>query len=65
MAWCRERLAHFKCPRDVHFVAELPRNATGKLLKTGCARSSRASRAESFALSRAAASRVRSRAPKS
>jgi fatty-acyl-CoA synthase len=34
VAWCRERLAHFKCPRDVHFVAELPRNATGKLLKT-------------------------------
>ncbi|SHV23021.1 acyl-CoA synthetase (AMP-forming)/AMP-acid ligase II [Mycobacteroides abscessus subsp. abscessus] len=34
VAWCRERLAHFKCPRDVHFVDELPRNATGKLLKT-------------------------------
>ena len=34
VAWCRERLAHFKCPRDVHFVTELPRNATGKLLKT-------------------------------
>jgi fatty-acyl-CoA synthase len=32
--WCRERLAHFKCPREVHFVDELPRNATGKLLKT-------------------------------
>jgi fatty-acyl-CoA synthase len=32
--WCRDRLAHFKCPRDVHFVDELPRNATGKLLKT-------------------------------
>ena len=34
IAWCRERLAHFKCPREVHFLAELPRNATGKLLKT-------------------------------
>ncbi|MCF7550756.1 long-chain fatty acid--CoA ligase [Pseudonocardia sp. WMMC193] len=34
IAWCRERLAHFKCPREVHIVAELPRNATGKLLKT-------------------------------
>ncbi|NMN99331.1 acyl-CoA synthetase [Antrihabitans stalactiti] len=34
IAWCRERLAHFKCPREVHFVTELPRNATGKLLKT-------------------------------
>ena len=34
IAWCRERLAHFKCPREVHLMAELPRNATGKLLKT-------------------------------
>lgn len=34
IAWCRERLAHFKCPREVHLLAELPRNATGKLLKT-------------------------------
>jgi benzoate-CoA ligase family protein len=29
--WCREGLAHFKCPRTVVFVAELPRTATGKL----------------------------------
>lgn len=34
IAWCRDRLAHFKCPREVHLVSELPRNATGKLLKT-------------------------------
>lgn len=34
IAWCRERLAHFKCPREVCFAAELPRNAAGKLLKT-------------------------------
>ena len=34
VAWCRERLAGFKCPRAVHVVDELPRNATGKLLKT-------------------------------
>jgi fatty-acyl-CoA synthase len=33
IAWTRDRLAHFKCPRRVEFVAELPRNATGKLLK--------------------------------
>lgn len=33
IAWCRERLAHFKCPSEVHAVAELPRNATGKLVK--------------------------------
>ena len=31
--FCRARLAHFKCPRTVDFVAELPRSATGKLYK--------------------------------
>ncbi|MQA24100.1 MAG: AMP-binding protein [Micromonosporaceae bacterium] len=30
---CRERLANYKAPRHVEFVAELPRNATGKILK--------------------------------
>ena len=29
----RERLAHFKCPTRVEVVQELPRTATGKLLK--------------------------------
>jgi fatty-acyl-CoA synthase len=29
----RESLARYKVPRDVHFVAELPRNPTGKVLK--------------------------------
>ena len=29
----REQLAGFKIPRDVHFLDELPRNATGKILK--------------------------------
>jgi acyl-CoA synthetase (AMP-forming)/AMP-acid ligase II len=33
LAWCRERLASFKCPKTIDVVAELPRNATGKLLK--------------------------------
>jgi acyl-CoA synthetase (AMP-forming)/AMP-acid ligase II len=33
IAFCRERLAHFKCPRRVAFVAELPRLDSGKLLK--------------------------------
>lgn len=33
IAWCRERLSHFKCPREVRFVDELPRLPTGKLLK--------------------------------
>jgi acyl-CoA synthetase (AMP-forming)/AMP-acid ligase II len=31
--WCRERLSHFKCPREVRFVDSLPRLPTGKLLK--------------------------------
>jgi acyl-CoA synthetase (AMP-forming)/AMP-acid ligase II len=33
ISWCRERLSHFKCPREVRFVDELPRLPTGKLLK--------------------------------
>ena len=31
--YCRERLTHFKCPKTIDFVAELPRSATGKLYK--------------------------------
>jgi fatty-acyl-CoA synthase len=31
--YVRDNLARFKVPRDVVFVAELPRNATGKVLK--------------------------------
>jgi len=33
IAFCRENLAHFKCPRTVDFVDELPRLPTGKLYK--------------------------------
>jgi acyl-CoA synthetase (AMP-forming)/AMP-acid ligase II len=33
ITYCRERLAHFKCPRTVDFVPELPRSETGKLYK--------------------------------
>ncbi|WP_235735206.1 AMP-binding enzyme [Nocardioides alcanivorans] len=33
LAWSRDRLAGFKCPRSVELVTELPRNATGKVLK--------------------------------
>jgi malonyl-CoA/methylmalonyl-CoA synthetase len=32
--FCRARLAHYKAPRQVHFVADLPRNAMGKVQKT-------------------------------
>ncbi|MFC5060674.1 acyl-CoA synthetase [Actinomycetospora atypica] len=33
ITFARERIAHFKAPRRVELVTELPRNATGKLLK--------------------------------
>jgi len=33
IAWCRDRLAHFKCPRSVAFASTLPRTTTGKVLK--------------------------------
>lgn len=32
--FCRQHLAAYKCPRTVDVVAELPRNASGKILKT-------------------------------
>lgn len=32
-AYIHHRLARFAVPRDVYFVEELPRNATGKVLK--------------------------------
>ena len=31
--FCRERLAHFKCPRTVDFIDALPRQDNGKLYK--------------------------------
>jgi acyl-CoA synthetase (AMP-forming)/AMP-acid ligase II len=33
IAFCRTRLARYQCPASVDFVQELPRNATGKVLK--------------------------------
>jgi acyl-CoA synthetase (AMP-forming)/AMP-acid ligase II len=33
LAFCRERLANYKTPRFVEFLDELPRNASGKVLK--------------------------------
>ncbi|MEZ5816359.1 MAG: acyl-CoA synthetase [Hyphomicrobiaceae bacterium] len=32
IAWCREHLAHYKCPRHVVF-AEIPKTSTGKIQK--------------------------------
>ncbi|HEX3716304.1 MAG TPA: AMP-binding protein [Trebonia sp.] len=31
--WTRARLAHYKCPRSVTFVASLPRSVAGKMMK--------------------------------
>ena len=33
IAFCRQRMAHYKVPARVEFVDELPRNRTGKVLK--------------------------------
>ncbi|MCW2688476.1 MAG: AMP-dependent synthetase and ligase, partial [Mycobacterium sp.] len=33
LAWLRERLAHYKCPRSISFESQLPRTDTGKLYK--------------------------------
>ncbi len=32
-AWCRERMANYKVPREVHIIDALPINATGKVVK--------------------------------
>ncbi|HWU32704.1 MAG TPA: AMP-binding protein [Marmoricola sp.] len=32
-AWIKDNLARFKVPREIVFIPELPRNATGKVLK--------------------------------
>ncbi|HUY86673.1 MAG TPA: acyl-CoA synthetase, partial [Acidimicrobiales bacterium] len=31
--YCRSSLAHYKCPKSIEFIAELPRHANGKLYK--------------------------------
>ncbi|MCT4356334.1 FadD3 family acyl-CoA ligase [Streptomyces sp. Je 1-79] len=33
IAWARREMANFKVPREVEFVGELPRNASGKVVK--------------------------------
>ena len=33
LAYCREHLAHYKCPKAIDFERELPRQPTGKLYK--------------------------------
>ena len=33
VAWCREKLSHYKCPRTLEFVDDLGRNTMGKINK--------------------------------
>ena len=33
IAFCRNKMAHFKCPRSVQFMKELPKTASGKIQK--------------------------------
>ncbi len=33
IAFCRDQLSHYKCPRTIDFVAELPRSDTGKVYR--------------------------------
>ena len=33
LSHCRARLADFKCPKSIRFVADIPKGPTGKLLK--------------------------------
>ena len=37
LAWCRESLAGYKCPKEFRFVDEIPRNPMGKIDKTRAA----------------------------
>jgi long-chain acyl-CoA synthetase len=34
IAYCRERLAAYKYPREIRFVGELPKGPSGKILKS-------------------------------
>jgi acyl-coenzyme A synthetase/AMP-(fatty) acid ligase len=34
LTWSGERLAAYKCPKLVKFIAELPRTANGKVMRS-------------------------------
>jgi long-chain acyl-CoA synthetase len=36
--FCRASLADYKCPKRIYFVSDIPKGATGKLLKRELAR---------------------------
>lgn len=33
-SYCKQHLAHYKIPKRIYFLPELPKTATGKILKT-------------------------------
>jgi len=33
IAFCKERLAAYKCPRKVQFVSDVPKTSTGKIMR--------------------------------
>ena len=33
--FCRERIAHYKAPKSINFVPELPKTGSGKIYKKG------------------------------
>ena len=35
IAFCRQHMAGYKCPRHVRFIADLPRGPAGKVIKAG------------------------------
>jgi acyl-coenzyme A synthetase/AMP-(fatty) acid ligase len=39
LAYCRERLADFKCPKKLYIVEKIPRTATGKIQRGAVAAS--------------------------
>jgi long-chain acyl-CoA synthetase len=41
VAYCRERLAAYKYPREIRFLAELPKGASGKIMKSALREQSR------------------------
>lgn len=58
IAHAREKLAHFKAPKRVVFVDELPRNASGKILKRELRTDSRTPDRHSLSLPAKASSAV-------
>jgi long-chain acyl-CoA synthetase len=46
IAFCREHLADYKCPKTIHFVEDIPKGPTGKLLKRELAKQIQASASE-------------------